>query len=495
MRIAWGIVGLCFFISCQKSETAEEAASPTASSTVGGSGIGSGITQGAENALAAAFPATLAISLFPQSVDDGAALLEDAVDDPNADKTVREKSAEQIERLNGEGSCLDRNMFGSLKDIQPVTCYEFDSDMNPSRFAGQEREFGTVDGTNGDGEACMVSFARAQVTETVRRVDRALALVAGMLCKAKQDGEAEAMVVDEERDLLEGFSDAAGAKMAVSEAKITRLADSDAGEEVYLSSLVITLPDGEDMTVHLKNVASETSKTGVLSILRPGRAQPGMQQDPNNEVNKIHALSIEYDLSTSSEESHSKGELRHAALESSIDALDANGLVNFADLPDEASNSVVHAIKYLSFDVDPATNAGTMSYWMNPGGSLQESARGFLFDMSANEETGVLAGCGVSGATANISIRKALVDPSEENALKPVRFWHPRGSSNIHPDKDDRYVGQEGFMVTEQCFKQDAEGVYAVDADKTTDARGYEVIERDAVDILPPPRPRPMAAE
>src|SRR5690606_9430188 len=100
------------------------------------------------------------------------------------------------EKLKGEGDCINLNQFRSLKAAPSVTCYEFDSDMNPSRFSGGPggtQEFGTVDGTNGEGEACLVTFTRAEVAEAVQTVDKALALISGMLCQAKKDGQAAEM--------------------------------------------------------------------------------------------------------------------------------------------------------------------------------------------------------------------------------------------------------------------------------------------------------------
>jgi hypothetical protein len=184
-----------------------------------------------------------------------------------------------------------------------------------------------------------------------------------------------------------------------------------------------------------------------------------------------------------------RAEARFAQIVKTIQPFDEAGLVNFAALPAEAKNSDVHAIKLVKFDMNPDTNKGSILYAMNPGGSKQESSRGLLYNTESTAD-GKLKGCGVSGATANVSIRAALEDP-EKNSLQPVRYWHPRGAQNLHPDKDPRYSATgEGNAVTQQCFKQNDDGLYVIDTEKTTHERGYEVVETKAVKVEAPRPPK-----
>ncbi len=485
--IFWLVAPITIMAGCEKKSSSSQ-------DLVNSTPLGTEVAIEAVNALAAAYPGSLALSVFPQS--DAAALrLTADVEDPNKDLTVQEKIEESQSKLKGEGDCLNLNMFKPLKAPTPVTCYEFDSDMNPSRFTGgpgTTQDYGTTDGTNGDGEACLVSFTRSEVNEAVQAVDKALALISGMLCQAKKDGEAlEMPAVGEELDLKSSFENAAGDDMPVTTAKIERLEDID-GLPVYSSEVVLKDPSGNEMETHLVHSPGEDgTANGTLwlkhNVSASATADGG--QDPNNSANKNFVMSTNYNrVLDEAGKLRMRFEVRRAAIVNTIEPFTEEGLVNYAGLPDDASNEQVHAINYVSFDMDPETNAGNLSYWKNPGGSLNESARGFLFNVEAGDD-GLLKGCGVSGATKDVSIRKALATPSEANTLKPVRFWHPREDQNTNPDKDSRYAGNEGNLITEQCFKQNAEGVYVIDSEKTTHERGYDVIATTASDVIPPKPP------
>ena len=85
-------------------------------------------------------------------------------------------------------------MFRETSPEALVSCYQFDSDMNPTQNPSGQL-YGTTDGTVGgsirsgapnSSEACMVAFARQQVQESVDSVDRSLNLVSGLLCQAKK---------------------------------------------------------------------------------------------------------------------------------------------------------------------------------------------------------------------------------------------------------------------------------------------------------------------
>jgi hypothetical protein len=489
-------------IGCGKSSD-DSAADDSAGSTAT-AGVGGGISKsGSVNALADAFPVSLALAAFPKADDAAGLRLDDSseVEDPNAGKNLAEKVAENKEIVEGKADrCLNPDVFRPHFAKGDVTCYEFDSDMNPSRFAGSDREFGTVDGTDGAGEACMVTFVREQVREGVETVDQALALVGGMICQAKKDGVATGMPdKGSELDLAASMETATNGHMTVTTAKIARLDDIDE-KPVYRSDIVVTDGMGRDLEVHLVHSPGEGDNgDGTLWFIRSGGkpaaklvgpANPppgdGPAVDPNNSENKNHVMSIQYSRTETDGVPNMRFESTRAAIVDTIDPVDDAGHVNFADVPEDAQNSTIHAINHVAFDGNTDTNEGTLSYWMNPGGNYNESARGFLFNTAVDSESGELGGCGISGATASISIRKAVTEPSDENTLKPVRYWHPRENQNIHPDKDSRYSSNEGNAITQQCFKQDADGAYAIDTAITTSERGYDVIETAESNVEPP---------
>jgi hypothetical protein len=480
----------------KKSDT--DATTPADTTTTGGGGVSS---SGAVNALADAFPATLALSAFPQTAS-GAALIGDEdteVDDPNADKNLNEKVADNKKIIEGKAdNCLDPQVFKPHKGRGSVTCYEFDSDMNPTSFAVEagkpaRPDFGTVDGTDGNGEACMVSFVRGEIQSVVEIVDQALALVGGMICQAKKDGVATGMpALGASLALETSLTSATKGHMKVSSAGLSRL-DDIAGKPVYRSDITVTNDRGHTLEVHLVHSPGEGDDgDGTLWFVRSGeKAMPGMPaNDENSPVGKNDVMSITYSRSAVDGVPNMRFESSRAIIVNTIDPVDATGHINFAGIADDATNATIHANKHVAFDGNTETNEGSLSYWVNPGGRYDESARGFLFNTTADADTGVISGCGISGATAGVSIRKAVLDPSDDNALAPKRYWHPQEDKNIHADKNPLFTGNEGDFITQQCFTQGDDGVYAIDAVKTTDTHGYDVIATAATHVERPAHPK-----
>lgn len=179
-------------------------------------------------------------------------------------------------------------------------------------------------------------------------------------------------------------------------------------------------------------------------------------------------------------------ELNQARIHSDYAPLSAKGLVSFAAIPPSASNDNIASIKYVSFDINPDTGAGNLSYWMNPGGNLVESVRGFLFNFRAGT-SGLLSGFGFSGATSDVSIRG--VNANAALSLAPTRYWHPRDSQNTNVHKDARYTANEGPSVTKQCFVQAASGLYEIDKAFTTSTQGYDIIAGSDTSVRAPARP------
>lgn len=489
-KLTGALLMLALATHCGKKDDGSDGGDGSTAS-IGGGGISNGTGS---RAVGDAFPASLALSSFPES-SSTALMLQGAEEDVTATMTVKEKIDENKRRLAGTATnCIDFRVFQNRPQSN-VTCYDFDSDMNPSKFG--DKEFGTTDGTHTDGSACMVAFAREEINDAISQVDRALNLVGGMFCQAKKEGQMTNLpAVGEVVDLSPSFKKAVdGQNMNITEAKISRLADIDS-IAAYRSDITITDPDGQAMEVHLVHSPLTDGDKGVLWIKRPGQAPQNMPADyvdPNNEANKNHALSINYERTVNEDGTERvRLQLRRAAIVNTIDPFDSNGLVNYSALPQEAQNSTLHALQYIAFDVNPETNAGNLSYWMNPGGSYNESARGFLFNVDATENG--LKGCGVSGSANNISIRAAVLEASKD--LKPTGYWHPREDQNEHSSRDARYTANSGNKITKQCFKQDSTGKYIIDTAEITSARGYDVIETSASTIkLPEPPKRELKGE
>ena len=484
--VATALVAGC---SKKKSDDDDEDAATVSS---GGGGTGSDTSY-----LASAVPSSLALAVFPQSVD-GALLTVDeaAVADPNKDLSVKEKVAANESRLAGKATeCLNIAVFKPRINAAALNCYEFDSGLNPFQISGQSVTRGSRTGLNDAGtEACMVSFARNEVAETVERVDQAMEMVSGMVCQAQKNGEDVALAVGGSIDLAASLAVATKGRMPITVAKITRLADDTDGTPVYHSRIEFALPDGRTSSLNLVNTTSAAGSKGTLSFLRAGNKPTEVgQSDPNNNTNKHDLMSINYSRGTDSEgQPRMRFEARFARMLKTIEPFDAAGMVNYAGLETSAANSTVHAIKYVAFDMNPDTNEGALSYWKNPGGNYNESARGFLFNVAKGTD-GALAGCGTSGATAGLSIRKAVLEPSDANVLAPVRDWQPQWAQNVHADKDARYTGGETSVITEQCFKQNAtSGAYEIDSAVTTgqgSGYGYDVKTVANVRVIPPNRP------
>lgn len=466
------------------------------------------------NALAVAYPNTLAIAAFPEGESSKLALGETAVEDPNADKDVSQKVDDAEKVLTGEADeCLNEKLFQRLKAASDPSCYEFDSDLMPisANYNGKIRTNGTLTGEDEDsGEACLVAFARAQIKDSVTKVDKATSLIQAMLCQAKKDGSADELpAVGKSIDLQSTLENAAG-KLKISRAKITRLEDVD-DRPVYKSE--VTMTDFTEQKIDIDLVHSPakdgTNDTynGVLSVKFTGGKYEGLGS------NKIRAMSVVYARSESKGKKKMKYEVRNAALKDTLEPFNGDGTVDFnagavftgtkatdgyGNYGTGQPNDFISGMKYIEFDVDPDTNEGNLSYWVNPGGQYYENARGFLFNIAANDD-GDLSGCGVSGATgsggvselgAGISIRRALKEGADDKdlTLEPRGYLHPFANNNTLTagEKDDRQPGQRGTTITKQCFKRNSEGKYVIDTKKTTHAHGYDIIEGSASTVKRP---------
>ncbi len=531
----------------EEEESSTSATTGTTSSTISSSISSlepSAVNTIASNPLALAFPSSLALTAFPKAstvnlvklvqgenpppipkdddetpaldnnnqsnppvhdndppvVKDAEDAASDLFDKKDENKTMKEKIIETELILKGEASsCLDVNIFGDGPDtMNEEKCYNFDSDMNLSRFTGDNYsdtsfDWGTADGNNSEGEACMVAFARIQIQDAVNTVDKALSIGRGLLCQAKKSGLSDDLPDEGSTlDLTSSFQKAVGSDTTVNLASISRLSDL-AGRKVYRTDVKIVDSHGRKLETHILHSPGddEDNYSGTLWFQSENQGQqgPAMDHDPNNSGNKNNVMSVNYEKSITDGVPNMRFEVRRASIVDSVDPFTSEGLVNYVAVSKNAGNSDIHAISYVAFDGNPETSEGNLSYWMNPGGNYQESARGFLFNVEADEATGVLKGCGTSGSTNELSIRKAVTEPSDDNTLQPEMYWHPRGNQNDHPNKDPRYEDNEGNLITKQCFKQSSTGVYEVDKDVTTHSRGYDVIATKNAGVKPPKMP------
>lgn len=511
------VVGISF-VSCGKKSSDDDSSS-TSSDPV------------ASNPAALAYPTSLAISTFPSSTSTTLVL---AGTTDATDNTGAAKKSEQDKILSGQAdSCLPKVMDQKDQDQTAETCYEFDQEMiYGSRVGGDGKTvtYGTTDGKNSAKEACLVGFARTTVKRIVGQVDRSLALAQMALCQRKKDGETSVPEVGAEIDLAPALRKVIP-KGTVNSAKMKRLADASDGNKVFTMSFDTVRPDNVPMIVtftHSPKNDANTSYSGVMY------AQITELETSGSKMSKTRVMSVMYDRSDSS----FKYSLRTARFASSLvaSAVGTDGQVDFnAGAGSDNnytgfanSNAAIEGMTAIAFEGNPTTNAGTFSYWQNPGGGYTERARGMLAKMDYDATTGTLSGCAVSGASSN-SIRSSIKD---SKTLEPTGAFHPffnngtqdvssscTGFSGPTTDTTGSYytktcgsdvrkwyapagggtngatfvTSQEPSFYTKQCFKQNSSGVYEIDTAKTTGTAGFDLIASadSANKISPPGAPTP----
>jgi hypothetical protein len=116
------------------------------------------------SSLGAAYPESLAISVFPETVDaeaQSAGTIAVPLLEEDGAQSIRQKVKQQKKFLSGN---VDSCIPSSLKlrtPRKPESCYEFDQDMLVGSRNG--KSLGTHDGKSSGGEACLVAFARAEI--------------------------------------------------------------------------------------------------------------------------------------------------------------------------------------------------------------------------------------------------------------------------------------------------------------------------------------------
>lgn len=515
---------------------------------------------GTESQLAVAYPMGLALSAFPRTVAS-ASLTDEAIPE---DKTIPEKVAEAEALVNGEAaSCVPESLKKALRQERSVTCYEFDHDMiRTKQVRGlQTQIIGTTDGTDGQGEACMVSFARSKVELVVDIVDRTMGMIQMMMCQAKKNDTNVSLPqqVGATLDLKAAVTAALtgdrgySGRATVTAASIERLPDIE-GRPVYRNAINITEPSGIERTIRVvhspKSDEDNSEFNGTLWTAVKG--EPAPAPGLVGQTGKTRGLSIVYRRTQSGGEPRVQYELRSGRFAPDLEpymfkdsgVLDLNANAKFDVAASDAKygryqradgslfceqlqaghcpgeNDAVDGITYVAFDVNPDTNAGDLAYWQNPGGGYDENARGLVFSLLKNDESGTLAGCASSGAastdfTSGLSIRKMLHLREEgpladANELKPRGYWHPflHGGTPTSTEPGFDYTAQrnspqgditlfwakpllansaratqfaednDGSLTTKQCFKQDdVSGKYEIDTALTPGAAGYLLLD------------------
>ncbi|MDQ3234235.1 MAG: hypothetical protein M3Q07_20705, partial [Pseudobdellovibrionaceae bacterium] len=408
-----------------------------------------------------AYPGALALAVFP--TETGSAL---RLADEVAPETLAAKAAEAESYLDGTAAtCLPPVFLRPAKQVDE-TCYEFDQEMIVGK---QNSLYGTADGKSkvtGSTEACLVSFARAQIKEIENLIDMGLGLQQGMICQAvKDDVDVAAAETEEGVDLKETLDDAMDSstdarkpEITVSEATMSKEVDAD-GKDIFKVSIVISMknekgtfaqkyslshaPDSDDNTAY-HGVMTLTRATTAAALQNPGPAP--------SQSSKTHIISVTYNKTTEDSKNVINAELRSARFHADLATLATgdDGVVNYnvnADFTVASTdtnygkyknpttsqyfqqvNDAVDGMLFVGYSMNVDDNTGKFEYWQNPGGNYTEAARGMVFAIEKDDAG--LHGCGMSGAvlgTTNpmadsVSIRRSI---KESISLSPNGFFHP----------------------------------------------------------------------
>jgi hypothetical protein len=493
------------------------------------------IALSSDNELAGAYPEGMTFSAFPLSVDEdpGAAapgtlilglndlyLSQAAQEGYNPFlKHPREKLQDAQARLNGTAlSCFDPGLLDALLSgggNSSEVCFGFDygiingtamgsmdqGQINPviSDIDEASRTDATVRTAFQDaistpetsGEACMVTTARQLIKSSIGQVEAALNLMQGLLCESKIDESIEGLpAAGEKIDLTKMLANAPvrqGGSVNYKTAEMENITEADAERSVFKTTISISTSFGsskdyEYVILHSPSKGSNTEYDGVISL---------KFSDTNSDF--IYASSVKYIKSgKTAADQKLNFEVKSANIKSDYTPFTEEGYVDLNAGADSSgnyngqANDHISNIKYFAFDINPSTYAGNVAFFANPGGMLNERARGFIFEVTQNSD-GTLQGCSVAGAHST-SIRKSIADQTE---ITPTGCFTPQISNGTCGNPNDNM----GHQVWKQCFKQDTQGIYKIDTAKTSGANGFDILnnssEHDIV-VAPPPRSRSL---
>ncbi len=497
-------------------------------------------TDSVISALNQAYPGALSLSVFPTTTTGTKSLrLDDATSE--GPESLKGKKEEADKLLQGKSDDCLPPIF--LRPVPPIaeTCYEFDQEMLVG--TRENRSFGTSTGKStltGSTEACLVSFARANIKEIENIIDQGLGLQQGMTCQAvKNQVDVSGMETDTGVDLKDALASALSAKDSnANKPKFTvTKANVSKDDGVYYTSITIQMTKpGSSKTITQSYVIShkpddDTNSTyhGVISLVRDDNGGQGL--GPVNAQNGKRYLSLSYTKTTVDGAARLRAELRTARFNPALEAkaFQDNGTLNFNAGADSSgnytgyqnANEAVDGMTLVGFDLNTDNDTGSFEYWKNPGGNYNEAARGMVFKLAQTSD-GLLGGCGMSGAAQGLSIRKAIATSA---TIAPTGSFHPffntTGGGSCTGDsctkgndtwtlpnlsdataKNDWGKNQMSNFVTRQCVTQSTAGVYEIDTSKITDAAGYQLFDPGnhpelkvdkptRPDAPPPPPPAP----
>ncbi len=490
-------------LSCGSSSTAEVAAAAT-------------------SALAGAYPTGLSLSAFSTTTGTSSVLKTNSTNaldqereetfDPSKQK-MGDKAADQKKLIEGTAdTCFNPSILRSIKPMTTSTCYQFDKDIKLG--------YGSV-----GGEACLVSYARDEMSTAIGKVDQIINMIGAMFCQAKKSGTDVTLpaIGGTPLDLKTTMNAAVTANKDIStaptitKALVTRLADdTTTGHAVYKTDLTYTA-GANTREIHLVNSPGDTADEfgGTIWMSDSGGVGGGAAGAPNGgahaRTTQAHYLSVTYAKSgTTAATQKLVYEVREAKIDTALgDPFTEAGQLNYnigADFtvtkgPNTGygnytgyaeANLAVDGIHYLSFEVNPNTSEGNFAYWVNPGGNYYENARGMIFEITAQAD-GTLSGCGASGSAGTmngnpLSIRRSINEAAEaDTSLTPRGYYHPTMAvADWIPT--ELSSSQNGSKIYKQCFTQNATtGLYAIDTTKTADTtNNFDIIATAALTMAPP---------
>ena len=444
---------------------------------------------------------------------------------PNKKSASQKLIAEQ-EILQGKAeNCFSPDVFEALQfeSGNADSCFEFDHGIMSGKSCDSE-------------EACLVSYSRGLVESASAKVEGGLGLLQALICVAKKEGFEDLPENGKTLDLTEAIKSRTPSNSKAptfSKAEISR-SDSDDGSLNFITTIEIALPDGRASSYNLSHSPSaekgNEEYSGIFWFSRgtgqnpedtnceqgePQPQEPGLglgtfqpeslalnAQAVPQEFQRFNppiancilgklgkdVTSVRYERAGTGEDTRVKMEIREARINvnQDTDPFTEEGLVNYnananmtstdpnqlGSFPWEA-NAYIGQISYIAFDMNPVTSEGSLSFWKNPGGNYSESARGFIFEVNYDDETGLLNGCGIAGAALEAnqsSIRQATfagIDLEPTGLYTPMVCWS---------DGNNGQGDNISSRVWKQCFSQNSEGVYEIDTTQTTSEKGYDII-------------------
>jgi hypothetical protein len=464
------------------------------------------------NPLAASYPEGLSISSFPDEIDSnpgvpatGTLAIESSYEmalstvlDPEHPRELLADIASKLDATADD--CLDSNIFEKIIFSSNIVeyCFGFDygiisgeaigtGDIGLVNPAVNEVSGGVPNATfdesdlktkfqsivttpNNSGEACMIAVSKKLIANATGKISAALELYQGMLCQARRSSLLSTLpAVGKQVDLSSSFSSMPSSSSSSIEAATLKRLNNQDDNAVYRSSLSLKSrgSDIEIVLVHSPEGSSNENYKGVLHIRKNG--------DKSGDKNE--GVSINYHKSGNTyDTSKIKYQVRTMMLSDSSGTtlFSDDGSVNFSGQNESSDNNILEGISYFAFDINPSSYEGDMAFWVNPGGTYSEPARGFIFETEQNELTGALSGCAYAGAYRAGSIRKSF---KEEKPIEVTGCFTPQIGNGACGSSGDN----QGSQYWKQCFSQNtSSGIYEV---TTSESSGYQVLNTSTTSV------------